>query len=174
MICHQNQRMKQHSISKIVGPSFLISMVPGAIHSPISGQWNWLQGYVFRLFTLSQQWQAHHSGQTRALRISPQDKRKTEERWQQKIKAGSHMPQVHLWSWWVLKYCTPFSYYLPINCIKCVLVWIWIIHSLLSITSECQFIMRLLHYSALAVKSLPCPWLLPSMSCTELLPRMSS
>lgn len=115
-----------------MGLSFLIAMVPEAIHSPIPELWNRLQGYAFRLFALSQQWQNHHNGQIRAVRINPQDKRKAEERCQQKIKAASHMPQVYLWSWWALKYPVHFSYRLPIIRAKCVLVYIWIMNILYS------------------------------------------
>lgn len=115
-----------------MGPSFLIVMVPEAIHNHVPELWNWLQGYVFRLFTLSQQWQNHHNGQIRAVRSNPQDKRKAEKICQQKIKAASHMPQFYLWSWWALKYPLHFSYYLPIICAKCVLVYIWIINTLYS------------------------------------------
>lgn len=109
-------------------------MVPGCTHNPISELWNWLWGYVFKLFALSQRWQAYHNRQTRAVRINPQDKRKIGERCQQKMKAGSHRPQLHLWSWWVLKHPTHFSCYLPIISVKCVLVCIWIINILYSAT----------------------------------------
>lgn len=116
-----------------MGPSFLIAMVPEAIHNPIAELWNcWLQGCVFRLLALSQQWQNHHNGQIRAVRTNPQDKRKAEKICQQKIKAASHMPQVYLWSWWALKSPIHFSYYLPIICAKCVLVYIWITNTLYS------------------------------------------
>lgn len=85
------------------------------------------------MFPLSQWWQAHNNGGTRAVRVSPQDKRRTEDRYQQKIKAGSHTLQVHLWSWWILKrFVHFFFYYLPIICANYIRACIWIINILRS------------------------------------------
>lgn len=157
-----------------MGPSFLISMVPGAIHNPISELWNWLQGYVFRLFALSQWQQAHHSGQTRAV-SSPQDKRKTEERCQQKNKSwflhasGSSLK--------LMSFETFHLFFLLLAnnlCKMCLDLHLDNKHTLFSTSGECLLTTSLLSYSVLAIKSLPCPKLLPSTSCPKLLPRMSS
>lgn len=118
---------------------------------------------------------AYHNGETRAVRISPQDKRKTEERGQQKIKAGSHMPQVSYLKLMSFEMFCPFFLLFANNlCKMCLGLHLDNKHTLFSTSGERLLTTSLLSYSALAVKSLPCPKLVPSMSCPNLLPRMSS